>query len=205
MDLTNLPIGWFDFAAVIFLMVGVLRGRKHGMSQELLLVVQWICIYVACLFGYVPLGTFFSQSTVFSLLFSNILMFVTIALVVRVFFGLVKRALGGKLLGSDMFGSGEYYLGMCAGFVRYTIILFWLLALLNARLVTTPELQAMEKFQVENYGKVYFPGVPQLQQQIFKASFFGELIKKHLSMLLMEPVVAEKKQLHQKEWNMPGA
>ena len=74
----------------------------------------------------------------------------------------------------------------------------------SARLVTTPELQAMEKFQVENYGKVYFPGVPQLQQQIFKASFFGELIKKHLSMLLMEPVVTEKKDLHQKEWQMPG-
>jgi len=38
----------------------------------------------------------------------------------------------GQIIGSDVFGNAEYYLGMCAGAVRYACVTLVVLAFLNA-------------------------------------------------------------------------
>ena len=203
MNLENLPFNWFDFVIPLFLLMGALRGRKHGMSEESLYMVQWLTMFFAATFTYELLGQFLASATVFTLLFSNVAMYLTVLIVIRLFFALVKRALGGKLIGSDIFGGAEYYLGMGAGMVRFTCILMTALSLINARFVTPAEAQKADNFQIENYGKVYFPSTHALQRQVFQNSFLGRQIKEHLDFLLMKPTATEDKALHQKEAVLP--
>jgi len=43
----SLPISWVDFLTLIVIFVGVVRGRKRGLSEELLDTIQWIGIIIA--------------------------------------------------------------------------------------------------------------------------------------------------------------
>jgi len=45
---TSLPFNWIDLAIVALIGVGVARGRKRGMSEELLAVIKWVVILFAC-------------------------------------------------------------------------------------------------------------------------------------------------------------
>ena len=119
MSLDNLPINAFDFVLVLALIAGVFRGRKHGMSEELLLLVKWLLILFGCAMIYEPAGKIVAQTGFFGLLGAYLLVYVAAGLVVLGMFALVKHSLGGKLLGSDIFGRSEYYLGMVSGFVRF--------------------------------------------------------------------------------------
>src|SRR5688572_214462 len=113
MSLDQFPLNLFDFVLVGVLVAGIMRGRKHGMSEELLEVLKWVVVLCACAVAYEPLGRLFSRTTrVFSLLTCYLLSYIAIAIVVFVIFAMVKRSLGGKLLGSDIFGQAEYPLGM---------------------------------------------------------------------------------------------
>src|SRR5713101_6410165 len=135
MNLDKLPVNAFDIVLVAVLVAGVLRGRKHGMSEELLGLIKWLAILLGCALAYEPVGQFFlSTTSVFSRLSCYVMAYVATALLILILFATVKRALGGKLLGSDIFGGAEYYLGMGAGFVRFSCMLLAALALLNARL-----------------------------------------------------------------------
>ena len=44
--LKNFTLSWFDLVALAVLVVGLFRGRKRGMSEELLDVFQWLLIVV---------------------------------------------------------------------------------------------------------------------------------------------------------------
>jgi uncharacterized membrane protein required for colicin V production len=46
---------YFDVIVVVWLIIGLLRGRKRGMSQELLPTLQWLGIVIVCgLFYWIP-------------------------------------------------------------------------------------------------------------------------------------------------------
>jgi hypothetical protein len=124
-------------------------------------------------------------------------------LLVLLLFAGIKRALGGKLLGSDIFGRSEYYLGMGAGLVRFSCILLTALALLNARYFSPIEVRAMEKYDQEWYGSSYFPGLHSLQTTVFDKSFTGQWIKQNLGFLLIKPTEPDKRELHQRDAVMP--
>jgi len=202
MNFDKLPFNWFDFVLLAVLVVGVLRGRKHGMSEELLGLLNWLTILFVCAFTYEPLGKLFAGS--FSLLFCYVMAYIAIALLILIAFAAIKRALGGKLLGSDIFGKSEYYLGMAAGLVRFVCILLAVLALLNARYFSPNEVKAMENFQNEVYGSNFFPTLHSLQSVVFERSLVGPLIKDHLGFLLIKPTEPENKKFKQKEFQMPG-
>src|SRR5690349_21306133 len=108
MRLDQLPVNVFDLALVGILALGITRGRKHGMSQELMLLLKWLVIVFACAAIYEPLGSLFSQSTgLFGLLFSYLMVYILAALLIAGLFSLMKHSVGGKLLGSDIFGRSE--------------------------------------------------------------------------------------------------
>ena len=120
MSLDALPFNAFDLALVVILGVGIYQGRREGMSQGLIPLFRWLCIVFICAVAYEPLGQFFNQSSnLFSSLACYLIAYVGTAIMVVLLFLGIKRALGGKLLGSDVFGSTEYYLGMGSGFIRY--------------------------------------------------------------------------------------
>jgi len=73
--------------------------------------LQWIATVLVCGLAYGPAGQWLVETLpAFSLLFAYVTASVTAGLVALVFV-LLKRAIGGKLVGSDAFGKAEYYLG----------------------------------------------------------------------------------------------
>src|SRR5262249_38659054 len=126
----NMSFNVFDVALSVILVLGILRGRKQGMSQELMSLMKWLAIVIGCALVYEPVGSWLAQSSPFSLLASFMMVYITLALVILGVFALVKHRLGDKLVGSDIFGRSEYYLGMVSGLVRFSCILLAGLALL---------------------------------------------------------------------------
>jgi uncharacterized membrane protein required for colicin V production len=203
MSLDKLPINAFDCVVLVVLTLGLLRGRKHGMSEELVGLVTWLAVVIGCAFVYQPAGEWFAQATPFSLLASFIMVYITAMLLILGFCAFCKSRIGGKLVGSDIFGRSEYYLGMGSGVVRFCCMLLACLALLNARYFSPMEVKASEAFQNDVYGSNYFPTWHTAQAVVFEKSISGGWIRDHLGFLLIKPTQPEDKQFHQKEANLP--
>ena len=203
----NFPFNWVDVAIVVFLAFGIFRGRKHGLSQELVIMIQWLAIIFACAFLHQPIGEFLASFSALnlSLLFSLIASYLAVAAVIKIIFALIKSSAGGKLIGSDVFGAGEYYFGMAGALVRYVCMVIFAMALLNAKLVSEAETKATVASQIKLYDKDYFSifRVDQLQLEVFENSFSGRFVKEQLSTLLITPTEAGVKERHQKEFQMP--
>ncbi len=204
----KLPLNWFDVFVVLMLFIGYVRGRKHGMSQETLPLLHWICLLGICAVTYQPLGQWLAPMLKVGKLFGFILAYCLVALVVTGIFILLSRSVGEKLKGSDSFGKSEFYLAMPAGMVRFACITLTLLALLNARHYSTAEVKAMEKYQNDNYGSNFFPTLAAIQDDVFLRSFTGKQIKTHLSFLLIEPTPTAKSGVapstsRRKEFSLP--
>ncbi len=204
MSLDQLPINAFDLLVIVMIALGIIRGRKHGMSEELMSLLTWLAILFVCAAAYEPGGDLLAESTnLFGRLTCYLVVYIVTALVVVLAFAGIKRLLGGKLLGSDIFGRTEYYLGMASGMVRFTCMLLAGLALLNARYFSPTEVRAMEKRDIDLYGSTYFPGLHSVQATVFDRSLMGPWIKENLSFLLIKPTPPETKELHQKEAVLP--
>jgi uncharacterized membrane protein required for colicin V production len=203
MSLDQLPFNWFDLLLVVVLLMGLFHGRKRGMSEELLLFLQWVAIVLVSAALYQPLGDRLVASTPLSHLTCYVIAYIALAILVAVAFLLFKRLFHGKLLGSDAFGRAEYYLGMAAGMTRFGCALLAGLALLNARAYTSEEIRAYQAYQNEVYGSEYFPGLQTLQANVFEKSLTGPLIRAHLGFLLIKPTQPERRDLPRKEWTMP--
>jgi len=200
MSMDGLPFNAFDVFLVAVLIVGIYQGRKRGMSGELLNVIKWLAILLVCAIAYEPIGSLCGQTvTFFSTLACYLIAYLGAALIVMLLFVAVKRALGGKLLGSDLFGRAEYYLGMGSGLIRFACVLLVGMALLNARHYTEQEVRAEEAFQNDVYGSHYFPTLHSVQSVVFEKSATGPWIRDNLGFLLIKPTQPENKELHQKE------
>ncbi|HWC60219.1 MAG TPA: CvpA family protein [Verrucomicrobiae bacterium] len=190
-----MPFNWFDIAILLFLGLGIQRGRKHGMSQEMILVFKWLAIIIVGGLGYAVIGDVISDNSVFSRLSAYLMAYIIITLGITVAFWGIKKMAGGKLIGSDVFGSGEYYLGMVAGLIRYACILIFALSFLNARLYSDKEIADDLKFQNDVYGSNYFPKLYTVQDDVFKKSFVGPHIHDALGFLLIKGTYPETKEL----------
>jgi len=183
----SLSVSWFDAVVVIVLIFGIFRGRKNGMSKEILPLFQWLAIvFVGGLF-YSPVAQWLAGLANLDALTSNLLAYAILALAVFLFFSLLKRPLGLKLFGSNLFGGAEYYLGTPSGMVRYACVLLFLLSFLNARHFTPAQIEADNQYQERWYGAQFFPGLYTVQNQVFEKSFTGPYIRKYLAVLLIEP------------------
>src|SRR3989442_11867030 len=131
MDLSfaDLRLNWVDFLVVLVLGLGVVRGRQHGISGELLDVVKWVLVLVVGAFVYEPLGQLFAQYTYVSRLYSYLIIYSLVIAAFVIGFAQLRPKIGDKLMSSDTFGDAEYYLGMVAGVFRYVCIILVLFAL----------------------------------------------------------------------------
>jgi uncharacterized membrane protein required for colicin V production len=198
----NLSFHWFDLIVVGVLIVGIFRGRKNGMSVEFMLVLQWLISVIVASLGYKPFGQLILQLTGISRMWSYVIGYVTCIVVVSIIFALIRRSTGGKIVGTDTFGSGEYYLGMTAGGVRFACMTLAFMALLNARLYTPQQLEAEEKFQAQWFEGIRFPTVGTTQVAVFKKSLIGHTLHEHASFLLVEASAHQARQFHQKEFDV---
>ena len=204
MSLDKLPINLFDLIVIVVLAAGIFRGRKHGMSEELIKLLQWLAILFGCAAIYEWGGQMFGEFTgMFGRLSRYLVAYVVGALLIVLLFALVKRSLDGKLLGSDFFGRAEYYLGMGSGLVRFSCMLLVALALLNARYFSPTEVRAMQKFQDDVYGSDFFPTLHSVQQGVFEKSVTGPWIKQNLGFLLIKSTEPQNMEFHQKDAVLP--
>lgn len=203
MSFSELPLNLFDVVLLAVLAAGIFRGRKHGMSEELMNVIKWLAVVVGCALIYVPVGHWLADSSPFSLLSSFMFVYAGAALLILGLFALFRNYFGGKLVGSDLFGRSEYYLGMGSGLVRFFCILLAALAMLNARYFSRDEVVAMERFQNDVYGSNYFPTWHTAQEIVFEKSLTGPWIREYFGFLLIQPTKPEDKSYHQKEARLP--
>lgn len=196
LSLNNLPFDWFDLIIVLVLALGIQRGRKHGMSEEIMLVFKWLAIIIVGGLGYAVIGDMISDNSIFTKLSAYLMAYTVIALFISVSFLAIKKIAHGKLVGSDVFGSGEYYLGMVAGMVRYSCIIIFVMAFLNAPLYTKSQIDADLAYQNDVYGSDFFPKLYSVQSAVFEKSFIGSQVHNELGFLLIQRTPRDYKELH---------
>ena len=189
--MNNLPVNWFDVALLLVLGFGLFRGRKNGMTKEIVPTAEWLILVVAAGLGYSLLAHVYTSSCHMSVLLSAVLGYLTIALVVFLVFTAIKKTLVPRLTGSSIFGSAEYYLGMLSGMIRYACIVIFFLALINAKHYTAAEIAAKQAYNQRWYGGGlysgnYIPDLRNVQDGVFKESFSGQYIKDYLGMMLIQ-------------------
>ncbi|MBN2507664.1 MAG: CvpA family protein [Verrucomicrobia bacterium] len=185
MSLMKLQVNWVDIAVFLLVLGGVLRGRARGMSRELLDMAQWLLVLVLAAVVYEPGGRWLSEVTLMGLLSGYVGAYGLVVVLVILGFSLLRGQLGEKLSQRDTFGKGEFYLGMAAGGFRHLCMLLVCLAFLNARYFTPQELQAQQRFQMDNYGHTYFPTLGGIQNQVFERSCSGRLVRDYLPAVLI--------------------
>ncbi len=184
---TNVPLNWFDGLVVLVLGFGLFRGRKNGMSKEILPLSQWLAVVLVSGFLYAMVAQILTTMVTVDTLTGYLLGYAILALALFGIFSVVKRPLAARLFSSNLFGGAEYYLGMLSGLIRFSCILLFALAFLNARHYTPAQIEAGNNYQNRWYGAHFFPDLYTVQDQVFRKSFTGPYIKEYLGMLLIEP------------------
>ena len=192
----SLPVSWFDGVVVMVLVFGIFRGRKNGMSKEILPLSEWFAvIFISGLF-YSFVAQWLNRMAGLGALLSNIVGYTLLAVIIFLIFSTIKRSVGLRLFGSNMFGNAEYYLGVPSGMVRYFCVLLFAMSLLGARQYTPEQVQASNDFQQRWYGSHFFPDLYNVQDAVFQKSFTGPYIRKYLSVLMIEPTTSGGATLH---------
>jgi len=189
--LSKLSFNYFDVFVVLWLMLGIYLGRKRGMSQEVLPMLQWIIIMVLAGLFYAPIAQFLHQNANLGNVLAAVIGYVLVGLVVHFIFLWIKNAIGEKLVGSDMFGRGEYYLGMTAGAIRFACILVCLIAVMNVRIISAEEMARTEKVQEKNFEGIRFPTYGSIQHAILFDSLSGRAVKANLNNFLIASTTSQ--------------
>ena len=191
-SLDHLPFGWFDAVLLVMIILGAIRGRKNGMTKEVLPMLQWLTIVIAGGLGYEQVAQFFLNVAKLEKLTAYLAGYLAIALMVFLLFIILKKILIPRLTGSNFFGSTEYYLGGVSGVIRFLSMLLFVLALLNAPFYSTAEIAATSAYNARTYGGGlqgysgnFFPSVQTVQEAVFKKSFTGPYIHQYADVLLV--------------------
>ena len=179
-------VGWVDFLTILVICIGIVRGRKRGLSEELLDTTMWLIIVIAGALLYRTMGNLLIQKPILSLLSYYMLSYIAIALAVKIIFVLIKRKFGQKMVESDVFGRLEFYGGMAAGSVRFLCMYLFALSLLHAPHYSEAYWAQRAKEVDYNYGSDFFPHPCKIQKSVFENSFTGKTAEKYLAILLIE-------------------
>jgi len=200
LEMDKLPVNWFDALVLALLIFGFFRGRKHGMSREILPLFKWLTLVLVAGFFYPTVAEFLANTARLSKSQSCVFGYLLLAVAVVIVFMMFKRLLGERMGESNFFGGAEYYLGMMAGMVRLPCMLLVVLALLNAPYYTPEELQARKAYNnrwygggMKEYSGDYIPDLPTVQTSVFKKSFVGPYIKEYLGPILVETTPSDTK------------
>jgi len=189
--LDNLPVNWFDGVVLGMLIIGLFRGRKLGMSKEVLPLLKWVSLVVVCGLWYQTVAQLLVKTAALSKLPSCIFGYLLLAFVIFLLFMALRRLLVYRLAENNLFGSGEYYLGMLSGMIRFACMLLAVLALLNAPFYTAADIKQHEAYVKRwfgggTYSGDFFPSLQTVQDEVFTKSFTGPYIKDYLGPLLIE-------------------
>ena len=132
----------FDLVVGVILLVGLMRGRKRGMSQELIDLFIWIGIVIGGAYAYRPGGAYLAQWSGWQLLYCHLTVYILTGCLIFGAGFMIKTALRDKIAGTDLFGRLEYPLGMLSGIVRFACIILVFISLIHARQISAAEREA---------------------------------------------------------------
>lgn len=185
-------LSWFDYFAVVVLLLGIFYSRQHPLGEELFHACKWLLVVVVCSYTYQPAGQMIHRFTGLNLFLSSVGGYLISLLWIIIAFSYLKQWLGERLIAVNFFGSAEHYFVMATGAARFGCILLVSMALLNAKQVGCAEIHSEIKMQIDNFGKVSLPTIGLLQQDIFEESLTGIFIKTHFPAQLIAPVPSLK-------------
>jgi uncharacterized membrane protein required for colicin V production len=210
----NLSFNWFDVALVLVLAFGFWRGRKRGMSREALPTAFWLVAVIGAGFGHQPLGDLLQSTgyvkkifgaTVNERTMAYVISYLFIILVASIIYSMLAKLFREKVSGSNAFGSGEYYLGIISGMIRYACITIFFLAMLSAPYYSQADILAQQAYNnrwygggLKGYNGDFIPTVAEVQQSIFKASAIGPAIQSNLGVLLIQSSAPGQRAAHKK-------
>ncbi len=184
----------FDGFIVVMLIIGVVRGKMRGMSEELLGVLQWLLIVVLAALGYKLIGDWVFAFAKIPLLIGYVASYLFVVIVISGVFSTIKRKMGEKVFESDLFGSAEYPLGMLGGLVRYSCMIIALLAVANAFVMDYSKVKLDEEgWQKKDFGFVLIPCREGIHQAMLVNSKIGSIVKAKLvhQLILETPFEAQ--------------
>lgn len=198
----SFTISWFDVALVLVIAFGFWRGRKRGMSREALPTAFWLVAVIGAGFGNQPLGDLLQSTGWIRSIFgtnlnehtvSYVISYLFIVMVAFTIYSFPAKMFREKVSGSNAFGSGEYYLGIISGMVRYACITLFFLALLNAPYYSPADIAATKAYNnrwygggLKDYGGNFIPSVADVQDGVFKNSIMGPPIHNYLGAMLIQ-------------------
>ncbi|MBM3878194.1 MAG: CvpA family protein [Verrucomicrobia bacterium] len=188
MQWDQMSLEWFDLAVAAVLLYGVYRGRRNGMSEELLPLLQWLLILVVGSYTYALFGDFLHLASGLHPNFCRAAVYALDALLIKWLCDCARHGLGDKLVSSDVFGQSEYVFGMAAGALRHACRLVFFMALISAPYISEAKRAANARMQRENFGVITFPTFGSIQHAVLRESWTGRLVTRHLSNLLIESV-----------------
>jgi len=169
-------------------------------------MLQWLTTALVCGLAYEMAGQLIVNLSGWTVLSCYLLGYFTLMFLVYLVFHTLNKIIQPRLTGSNFFGSGEYYLGMGSGLIRYACMLFVALALLNAPYYTAAEIKKEkdDAHQIYGAGMKDFGGgfflafhPSQIQEAVFQKAFTGKYIKQYAGVMLIntESAAAEKSSL----------
>lgn len=176
----------FDLVVGVILLVGLMRGRKRGMSQELIDLFIWIGIVIGGAYAYRPGGAYLAQWSGWQLLYCHLTVYILTGCLIFGAGSMIKTALRDKIAGTDLFGRLEYPLGMLSGIVRFACIILVLISLIHARQISAAEREAANLQHKKELGNQFWPSFGDIQVGIFQESYTGRFVKQKLNVLLMQ-------------------
>ena len=177
----------FDVFVMVMLIVGLIRGKKRGMSEELLDVFKWLLVVVVAARGYKLMGEWVANFANIPVLIAYVICYLFVVMVITGVFSTIKRKMGEKVFESDLFGKAEYPLGALAGMVRYGCTLLAMLAVLNAFDFNYDQIAISDKSQGDSMGMTLIPPKEAWHKGIFINSLTGQFVRKHLEDHMIEP------------------
>lgn len=188
MNLAGVALNWFDLAVVGLVAFGAARGRKGGMSEEALPLIQWLAIILGGGHLAPPLGSMLAVASGLSAGTCTLVSYGLVALVLSWLFTLMARAMGEKLTSTDAFGRLEYPAGIVSGGLRYLCMAVLVLALFSGVSLGPAGRAAATRPQDGSFGRIAMPSIASLRQTLVEDSLTGRLLRTHASQLLLQPV-----------------
>src|SRR2546425_2670833 len=103
MSLDHLSFGWFDVVLLAMIALGLFRGRKHGMTKEVLPMFQWVVIVIVCGLCYEMAGELYINLAKLGITEAYLLGYLSLAFLVFLLFVVLKKMLMPRLTGSNFF------------------------------------------------------------------------------------------------------
>lgn len=201
-DLALDHINYFDIAILALALLGFIRGRKHGISVELVPLAKWLCVLVVGrLLGPIVGGwlAYFKLSSNQQLQYGYSIVIFTNLLIFFLLRNTNKEAVAGK----NLFGSLEYYLGMLAGVLRYLAIILVFSVFMAAPTYTPAYRASITDFNKKVFGGGLYAGsfffdLPTIQDYMFKDSKAGPWIHENISWIFLSDTSIKSTKLQPK-------